>query len=229
MKLVKASFEILTPINGLSILQAIEAAARTCYKSEKLSDSPEDTMRFVKSLMHRGHESPIEHQSVTVRVITDRGVSHEIVRHRLASYSQESTRFCNYGSSGVTFVIPCFFDIPADVDEAFQKIIYNLDALTKAEGLWLDAMCRAEIAYIGMLGAGCSPQQARSVLPNSVKTEIVMTMNLREWRHFFKLRALGLYGTPHPQMLEIAVPLLKWFQAAIPVVFDDLQMIKNAE
>lgn len=206
MKIISASFEILTPINSQSILCAIETAGRTCYKSESFVTS-ETAVPFVRDLLKRGHESVLEHQSVSVRVICDRGVSHEIVRHRLASYSQESTRFCNYGKSGeLTFIQPCFWSD------------YGGTEYTS----WYLAMMQAEYHYLLLIEQGASPQQARSVLPNSVKTEIVMTMNLREWRHFFKLRAVGVTGKPHPQMLEITIPMLSAFKEKIPVVFDDI-------
>lgn len=205
MKTVKASFKILTEIDPKSILCAIELAGRTCYKSES-TITTETAEPFVRNLIKRGHESVLEHQSVSVRVICDRGVSHEIVRHRLASYSQESTRFCNYGNSGdVVFIDPCFWE---DNDKQY--------------GLWYRAMAQAENMYLVLLDGGASPQEARSVLPNSLKTEIVMTMNLREWRHFFKLRAVGAAGKPHPQMLEITIPMLEAFKNSIPIVFDDI-------
>lgn len=133
------------------------------------------------------------HKDVSVLFTVDRGVSHEIVRHRDASFAQESTRYCNY-SGDVTFIRPCFFveDTP------------EMDS-------WVDSCMRAEMDYTWMLGLGRTPQEARAVLPNSLKTELVMTANLREWEHFFKLRALGTTGKPHPQMAEVADPLLDEF------------------
>lgn len=218
MNLVKAGFKIVGDVDGGHILQSIEAAGRTCYKSESRT-SKESAQRFVAGLLKSGHDSVLEHQSVSVRIVCDRGVSHELVRHRLASYSQESTRYCNY-RGGVTFVVPCFLDIDIDPeDDGF----YNATGLGRRELCWLTSMKRAEINYLKMLDLGASPQEARAVLPNSTKTEMVMTANLREWRHFFRLRAQGVTGKPHPQMLEIAVPMLREFQRVIPVVFDDIQ------
>lgn len=134
------------------------------------------------------------------------GVSHEIVRHRIASYSQESTRYCNYSldkfQNELTFIRPYFWN---DEPEKFQ--------------VWEEAMAAAERAYLALLSMGATAQEARTVLPNSLKTELVATMDLREWRHFFKLRAAA---PAHPQMREIAVPMLKAFQEAVPVVFDDI-------
>ena len=158
-------------------------------------------------IIARGHYSVIEHQSVTVRVICDRGVSHEIVRHRLASYTQESTRYCNYskGKYGgeITVIEPVFWNRN---DEKYK--------------IWKSSLEQSEKAYNNLIELGASPQEARSVLPNSLKTEIVITMNLREWRHFFKLRAAE---SAHPQMQEIANPLLEKFQSLIPIIFDDIK------
>ena len=203
MRIVKPGFEILDAIDGTSILRKLELCGRTCYKSEdKITGGSAE--KLVRRVISSGHESVIEHEKVTVRIICDRGVSHEIVRHRIASYSQESTRYCNYGKAGeLTFIQPCFF--PEGGGQ------YRV---------WAEAMETAEQAYLALLCGGASPQEARSVLPNSLKTEIVVTMNLREWRHFFKLRAAP---AAHPQMREVAAPMLETFQRAVPVVFDDIQ------
>jgi thymidylate synthase (FAD) len=208
MKIIKPSFEILTLINSEQILTSLELAGRICYKSEK-QITFKTAKKFVTKLILMGHESVLEHQSISVRIICDRGISHELVRHRIASYSQESTRYCNYSKTGeLTFIEPCFFEL-----------------FSSSYNLWYDMMNQAEQSYNLLIKNGCTPQEARSILPNSLKTEIIMTMNLREWRHFFKLRALGLSGKPHPQMLEITIPLLKKFQELIPVIFDDLVAI----
>jgi thymidylate synthase (FAD) len=204
MIVIKPSFEILGDVDGEEILSCIEDAGRTCYKSDR-----GDSKHFVDRIIRNGHESVLEHQSVSVRIICDRGVSHELVRHRIASFSQESTRFCNYSKSGqVTFIQPCFWN-------------ENQETYTA----WYNACQEAERIYLLLIGVGSSPQEARSVLPNSLKTEIVITMNLREWRHFFNLRAAGKAGKPHPQMLEITVPMLIEFKKRIPIVFDDIQPI----
>ena len=206
MKIINASYRIETPIDGAEMLKRIEKAGRTCYKSEdRITD--ESAESFVRKLIERGHESVLEHESITVRFVCDRGVSHEIVRHRLASYSQESTRYCNY--SGDRFGYEITFIKP-----------YFLNEVSVAYRLWKQAMFVAEKKYFGLLSWGCTPQEARSVLPNSVKTEIVMTANLREWRHFLKLRTAK---AAHPQMRELTVPLLHELQERIPVVFDDIQ------
>ena len=208
MQAIKPYTQIYKDFDGQKVLQKIEAAARTCYKSEgKIQEG--SAAKLVAGLIKSGHEAMLEHASVTVKFVVDRGISHELVRHRLASFAQESTRYCNYSKddfgSEITFIIPDYLEY-------------------KSEGwnIWKEAMKQAEDAYFKMLDFGLSPQQARAVLPNSLKTEVVMTANLREWRHFFKLRALGTTGKPHPQMLEVAVPLLEDMKNLIPVVFDDL-------
>lgn len=208
MQAIKPYTQIYKDFDGQKVLQKIEAAARTCYKSEgKIQEG--SAAKLVAGLIKSGHEAMLEHASVTVKFVVDRGISHELVRHRLASFAQESTRYCNYSKddfgSEITFIIPDYLEY-------------------KSEGwnIWKESMKQAEDAYFKMLDLGLSPQQARAVLPNSLKTEVVMTANLREWRHFFKLRALGTTGKPHPQMLEVAVPLLEDMKNLIPVVFDDL-------
>lgn len=145
------------------------------------------------------------HKDVTVLFTVDRGVSHEIVRHRPASFAQESTRYCNYGKSDVTFIRPCF-----------------LNEDTPEMDNWVEDMMRAERDYINMLRGGFTPQEARCVLPSSLKTEIAMTANLKEWYHFFNLRAVGVTGAPHPQMVEVALPLMRDMQKNNPQVFNDL-------
>lgn len=207
MKIINASYEIMDDLNGSEILRKIERCGRVCYKSEdKITD--DSVEKFVRNIIQRRHESVLEHVSFTVRFICDRGVSHEIVRHRLASYSQESTRYCNYSHDGfgreLTFIRPCFWEK--------DEVQY---------GTWLIHMRQAEGAYLELIDSNAAPQEARSVLPNSLKTEAVMTANLREWRHFLRLRTAP---AAHPQMQEITVPMLAELKDRIPVVFDDISV-----
>ena len=195
----------MSAVDGQAILRHLEIVGRTCYKSEGLiTDTSAET--FVRKLIARGHEAIIEHESISVRFICDRGVSHELVRHRLASYAQESTRYCNYSksqfNSEITLIKPCFL---VEGTEAYRQ--------------WEWTMHRAECAYFNLLDIGLSPQEARCVLPNSLKTEVVMTANLREWRTVLRLRCSK---AAHPQMREVMLMLLEKLHAAIPVVFDDL-------
>ena len=207
MKIIKPYTEILTPLDALreSILRQIELCGRVCYKSEeRITDG--SYVPFVKAIVARGHESVLEHASATVRFVCDRGVSHEIVRHRLASYSQESTRYCNYGKDDfgceITVIEPEFL-----MDD------------TTGYAIWKQAMADAELAYFSLLEWGCTPEEARAVLPNALKTELIMTANMREWRYFFRLRCAP---AAHPAMREISIPLLAEFREMLPVIFEDI-------
>lgn len=228
MKIIEPYVELESEINGEEILKKIEKIGRVCYKSEdRITD--ESAKRFVESLLKRGHESVIEHVSLSVRIVCDRGVTHEIVRHRVASYSQESTRYCNYSNdkfgNELTFIKPCWFNMSNEecnrecnsdnFYDGLRPIDVKLDEFN-----WLRAMSYAENYYFNLLSLGWTPQEARSVLPNSIKTEIVMTMNLREWRHFLKLRTSK---AAHPQMRQVANMILTMFKEKIPVIFDDIK------
>ena len=208
MLLIKPSAEILYV--SPNALELIEAAGRTCYKSED-KITADSAPKFAAMVMKRGHESVIEHATASVRFICDRGVSHEIVRHRLASYSQESTRYCDYKGGHVTFIIPPWVSVePCETANATS-------AKSMADTVWMQSVLQAEETYKYLRKLGWLPEQARSVLPNSLKTEIVMTANVREWRHFFKLRTSS---AAHPQMREVAIPLLEEMRKRIPVIFD---------
>lgn len=202
MRVIEPQVIILTELDGPAILRHIERCARVCYKSEaKITE--DSAYSFLAGIIARGHESVLEHFSFSVRFICDRGVSHEIVRHRIASFSQESTRYCNYGhdEAGITVIRPPLPD---------QQM-----------ALWLEAMEASEKSYLALLNAGATPQMARSVLPNSLKTELIMSADLREWRHFLKLR---VDTAAHPQIREVAIDLAKQLKAKIPVIFDDIEI-----
>ena len=206
MKLVKPGYEILTEIDGLKELQTIERAARTCYKSEAaITEDGESAKKLIRRLIQNGHEAMLEHSFLSVKFTVDRGVTHELVRHRLCSFAQESTRYCNYAGKkfgyDVRFVIPYFF---ADKPDAMQ--------------IWSEACARAEQAYFDLLDGDTTPQEARTVLPSSTAAEIVMSGNYREWRHILRLRTAR---DAHPQMREVMCPLGKELQSRIPVIFDD--------
>ena len=209
MKIVKSKVEILTDISegGVKELKLIELAGRTAYKSEdNISDDISSAKRFVNMIIKLGHESVLEHSLLTVRFTCDRGVSHEIVRHRMAAYTQESTRYCNYASGKfgreITFVAPS--TLKKDSIEYFE---------------WYQACDEAEKNYIACMQLNMKPEQARAVLPMSVKTEVVMSANYREWRHFLKLRCAK---AAHPDIRKLALELLCELQLRIPVVFDDI-------
>ena len=206
MIIVKASYDILTPIDGLAELKAIERAARTCYKSESaITEDGESAKKLIRRLIEGGHEAMLEHSFLSVKFTVDRGVTHELVRHRLCSFAQESTRYCNYSKEkfghDVRFVIPYFFEDKPDAME-----------------IWTDACARAEQAYFDLLDGDATPQEARTLLPNSTAAEIVMSGNYREWRHILRLRTAQ---TAHPQMREVMCQLGEELKRRLPVIFDD--------
>lgn len=206
MKVISPYIEVLTSINGNEVLKHLEQCGRICYKSEdKITN--ESCVNFIKGIIDRGHEAVLEHYNISVKIVCDRGITHEIVRHRLASYCQESTRYCNYTKdkfgNEITVIDPCF-----------------LEKGSREYFIWKRSMEQAEKAYFDLLDCGCTAQQARDVLPNSLKTEIVMTANIREWRHFLRLRCSS---AAHPQMQEVAKMILNEFLRNMPVLFDDVR------
>ena len=206
MKIIEPSVELVEDFDAVAIMKKLERAGRVCYKSEGniKTDSAE---KFILGIIKRGHESVIEHATISFKIVCDRGVTHELVRHRLASYSQESTRYCDYsaGKFGgeLTFIKPCFW---SEDDENFQ--------------LWRRTMELIEENYLAMRAHGAKPEEARSILPNSLKTEIFVTMNLREWRHFLKLRTAA---AAHPQMRQIALMIRDILLEKLSAVFSDLK------
>lgn len=212
MKIIKPSYKIMSEISegGIKELQLIERIGRVCYKSEdKIIEDGESAKKFVKMLIDKHHEAMIEHSLLSVKFTVDRGVSHELVRHRIASFAQESTRYCNYSQdkfgNELTFIVPYFFlESCADCDKYTE---------------WIESMQEAEKTYLDLLALGATPQEARSVLPNSLKTEITITANYREWRNIFKLRTAN---AAHPQMREIMRPLLNELKTKLPIIFDDI-------
>lgn len=209
MKIIDQSYEIIPTIPLRDQLKLVEAAGRTAYKSEDLI-TPESAPRFVKMLKDRNHESVLEHTILSVRFVTDRGVSHELVRHRLASFTQESTRFCNYSKdkfgSELTFIRPVWADE------------FQIRSMTGAFFIWYQAVREAENFYFDLLHKDWTPQQARTVLPNSLKTEIVITTNWREWKHILQLRAIS--KAAHPQMRDLMTSLYGHLRKEVPEVFE---------
>lgn len=219
MDKIKATYEILNNIDGVKELQHIEKIGRVCYKSEdNITEDGASANKFISMLIKNGHEAMIEHSSLSVKFIVDRGVSHELVRHRIASFAQESTRYCNYSKE--KFGSECTYIDLKDGIKLDNKM-KNMDSNQIASVLneWKIAMEDAEKHYMNMLNLGATPQIARSVLPNSTKTEITITANYREWRNFFKLR---VPSTAHPQMREVTIPLLAELKEKLPVIFGDI-------
>lgn len=247
MRIIEQGHEIL----HMDGIERIERAGRTCYKSEDKIGCTRDgfkdmihqqvacpayrtgpgelcgnascehhsSHRFARMLIKRGHMAMIEHASASVKFITNRGVTHEMVRHRLCAFGQESTRYVNYGGDDIQFIRPVWC----------SKAVLGIFALTERPTLpddgantWLNTMSNLELEYKRLLQEGWRPEQAREVLPNSLKTEIVVTANFREWIHIFQLRALGTTGKPHPQMQALMLPVLAEFQKRCPAVFGHL-------
>lgn len=202
MRIINPGFKFVYEPNAEQMLDTIEKAYRICYQSEPKGNRDS----FITNKIKIGHESPLEHTNISVVIETNRGVTHEIVRHRIASFSQSSTRYCNYSKdkfgNELTFIRPCFW---TDDSEEYA--------------VWKQAMEEIEKTYVKLISLGAKPEEARSILPNSLKTEIVCTMNLREWRHFFRLRTAE---RAHPQIREISVALLDELKKRIPVIFDDI-------
>lgn len=212
MIIVKPSAVLKLPAtkeDAVKQLRLIEEAARVCYKSEdKMGEEP--NLPFIRDKIDRGHETVIQHSQMTFHIVCDRGVSLELVRHRIAAYCQESTRFCSYNKdkfgNEMAVVMPCFWD-PDVYPECMGEYL-----------MWESAMKDAENAYMYLLQYGASPQEARSVLPNSLKTEVFATMNLSSWRNFFRQRTAM---AAHPQMREIALIMLEKAKEMFPLIFDE--------
>ena len=205
MNIIEPSVEVLTPLDADTIMKHLERCGRVCYKSEgRIGDGSAE--KFLSGIIRSGHESVLEHYSITFKVVCDRAVSHQIVRHRIASYSQESQRYCNYTKDGfqneITVIKPVSFEPGTPIYDAWERSCWN-----------------AEQAYFYLINEGCTPQQARTVLPNSTKTEIVCTMNVRELRHFLKLRTSP---AADPAIRQVANMLLSKTKESLPVLFDDI-------
>lgn len=206
VRYIGQSFDILGPVDGEAMLKRVELAGRTCYKSEGAIGG-ESHLAFARMIVRNQHFSVIEHVSMSVRLVTSRGVTHELVRHRMASFSQESTRYCNYAKDKHGNEITVIDRRPSFEHEA--------DRLE-----WQGAMEEAERRYMNLVGRGVSPQVARGVLPIDLKTEIIVTANLREWRHVFELRTSE---AAHPDIRTLMSDLLASFKREVPVIFDDIQ------
>ena len=222
MKIQKAGYEILTPISegGVKELQHIERIGRVCYKSEdKITEDGESAKKFVKMLINAHHEAMIEHGTLSVMFTVDRGVSHEMVRHRIASFAQESTRYVNYSKDKFGNEINVIDLKPGiELDRGMTKLSASA-MINVILDEWEQAMIDAEEHYMRLIELGATAQIARSVLPNSTKTNITITANYREWRNYFKLRTAS---DAHPQIREVSIPLLKELKERIPVIFDDI-------
>jgi thymidylate synthase (FAD) len=227
MQVIKPSYEIVNEPDWDQVTMGLEKAIRVCYKSEK-NITPDSANKLIRNIIERGHESTLEHHSMTIRFVCDRGVSHELVRHRLCSFSQESTRYVNYSPDGknnegdMQFILPCWMDDKylGAWHTRWDNFIAEQDDYESGAVHWLSAMEGAQGLYNELIEKGWNPEHARSVLPNSLKTEIVMTTNMRDWRHIFMLRC---DKTAHPQMRELMMPLWAELSTKCPTLFDSVE------
>lgn len=251
MRIILPKFEYVTPISdgGILELQRIERMARICYKSEnKITEDGESAKKMVEMLMKKEHEAMIEHSSISIIFTTDRGVSHELVRHRLCSYAQESTRWCDYSNDakfegGLTFILPYEFnkwfmendslrdrfsafmqEAETNANAAYYHHLIGIKDIPDAYKWWYVEMEEAANAYVYLRADGCTPQLARSILPNSLKTEIGLTTNYRELRNILKLRTAP---DAHPDIRSLFNELLKDLRKRIPIIFDDIPIAQD--
>ena len=192
--------------DGKKIMQRIERACRTCYRSEEMIT--EDSYKtLLKNCLNRGHESILEHEKVSIRMICDLGVYKDITRHRLASFSIESTRYCNYGKdkfgSELKIMKPC-----------------NIEEGTEMYEDWKNTMLCIEKNYIKMSQEGAKPDQLRMLLPHSIAAEVNMTCNIREWKHVLSLRCTN---HAHPSIRQVLIPLLLKFKQDMPEIFEKVE------
>lgn len=203
-KYIEPKYEILTKIDKESFLLSCELAARTCYKSEnKITEGSAE--KLIKNLIKNKHLAMVEHcPNITVKFICDRAFSHELVRHRLCSFAQESQRYCKYENNDMEFIIPYWMYESRDIEE--RNMFYDVCHLTEQK-------------YKELREKGLQAQAARCVLPNAVKTEVVVTANIREWRHLLQLRTAK---DAHPEMQRVMRPLLEELKEKLPVFFEDI-------
>ena len=212
MKIIAPSYEIVCPLNGqegTQLLRNIERYARISHRSED-RQTEDSWRRFIQAVVcEHGDWSVVEHEKATVIFRVDRGVTHELVRHRLFSFTQESTRFVSYGKREIEFVRP-----------EFVEVSLNASNPDTSEYRWFTAMEEAERSYMKLLESGEPPQIARSVLPNATASSIVITGNLRSWRHLFTMRVTQ---ETHPDFKRVTIPLLAEFKQRIPLLYDDIE------
>lgn len=219
MKIIKPWIEI-EKIDGKSIMQNIEKACRTCYRSENLI-TEESYKNLIKNCLNRGHESILEHEKITIRMCCDIGVYKDLTRHRFGSFSIESTRYCNYSQNrfdnGIKFIKPIFY-VDSWLDRNYEGSSMNEEE-TKSM-LWYECMDSIEDTYLKMSELNCKPDELRMILPHSTAAQVTMTCNIREWRHILSLRAAKM---THPSVQQLMIPLLLYFKEKMPELFDDIE------
>lgn len=213
---IRPSIELVDEVNGWHIMRKLESCAKTCYQSEGKTRK-KSTAEFLKGIIKSGHTSVLEHESITVNIITNRGVLAELTRHRIGvGYSVESTRYVNY-ETGVNYILPLEYD--------FEGTGLVIDpALAKRRKIFEEACDTATYAYVQMIKNGAKPQEARAVLPQALKVNMKVTMNIRAWRHFFELRCAA---SAHPDIRELAIALLLYFRQKMLPLFEDIPYDQN--
>lgn len=205
MKIIEPWIEV-EHFDGKKIMQNIERACRTCYRSEGLI-TDDSYKKLLKNCINRGHESVLEHEKITVRMCVDIGVYKDLTRHRFGSFSIESTRYCNYGKdkfdNEIKFIKPC-----------------NIEGSSELWSNWIGAMDFIEREYIAMSNNGATPDQMRMILPHSTAAEVTMTANIREWRHILDLRTKKM---THPSIRQVLIPLLLLFKKEMPELFNNIE------
>lgn len=208
MKIIEPLIEVEN-FDGIKIMKNIERACRTCYRSEGLI-TEDSYKKLLKNCINRGHESVLEHEKITIRMICDIGVYKDLTRHRFGSFSIESTRYCNYSKdkfdNEIKFIKPIYFD---DGDKSQW---------------WVAAMTEIEKIYNEMAAIGCTPDEMRMILPHSTAAEVTMTANIREWRHILDLRTKQM---THPAIRQLLIPLLLYFKQEMPELFEKIEYDTN--
>jgi thymidylate synthase (FAD) len=225
-KIMKPKFQILSHFNERSILRHLELCGRTCYKSEdKITN--DSCYKFIKMLLSRGHESVIEHYNISIKFICSRSLSHQLVRHRLCSFSEQSQRYCNFETKIDMGIIQPYWLDPLDAkkirNKSFTSVLQIPEGISNKCRYWLESIIDSVNSYGILLRSNpeMTPQQVRSLLPNAAKTEIVCTANLRQWRHILKLRTSK---GADPEIKELMIPLLKKLQEKLPTLFSDIEV-----
>lgn len=224
MNIIKPKVEV-EPFDGVKIMKNIERACRTCYRSE--GNITEDSYKkLITNCINRGHESVLEHEKITIRLTCDIGVYKDLTRHRIASFSIESTRYCNYGKdkfdNELKFIEPVFYT------DTWKDRNYEGSAMSKEElksFFWYKIMSDIESAYMNMNNlCECTPDEMRMILPHSTAAEVTMTANIREWKHILELRCSK---GAHPAVQQVMIPLLLYFKEQMPEIFNNIDYNKE--
>lgn len=223
MKIIKPYIEV-EKYNSVKIMKNIERACRNCYRSEdKITEL--SYKNLITNCINRHHESVLEHEKITVRMTCDIGVYKDLTRHRHANFSIESTRYCNYSKdkfdNQIKFIQPIFYT-DSWLKANYEGSSFNEDELKSS--LWYKCMEQIEDTYNLMSKSGCKPDELRMLLPHSTAAQVVMTANIREWRHILNLRCSK---ATHPAIQQLLIPLLLKFQKDMPELFSDIEYNKN--